>query len=200
MSLFETATYALLWLSFGVAHSVLASNWAKQLLQPLFGRSYRFSYNLISTLHIGIILVGGQLWLGAGAATFGWAAEFHLIISASRWVGIGIMLAALTQYDLGSFGGLRQLRQGKGDPVDDEPLHISGMHRYVRHPIYLGAYLFFWGGIVDEFGLQTAIWGSLYLYIGTWFEERKLVSQYGLSYIEYRRKVPSIFPLKGRAI
>jgi len=74
------------------------------------------------------------------------------------------------------------------------------MHRYVRHPIYLGAYLFLWGGVVDEFALQTAIWASAYLYIGTWFEDQKLIKQYGQAYIDYRQKVPSVFPYRGRVI
>ncbi|MEE8364390.1 MAG: isoprenylcysteine carboxylmethyltransferase family protein [Gammaproteobacteria bacterium] len=196
----EYGFYALLWLSFAVVHSVLASTWAKQLLNPLFGRSYRLSYNLFSALHIGLILVGGRMWLGANAVNLDLGSEFEFFITTSRWVGVGIILAALTQYDLGYFGGLKQLRRDQDSAADDEPLHITGMHRYVRHPLYLGAYFFLWGGITDEFGLQTTLWGCLYLFVGTWFEERKLVTLYGRSYIEYQQKVPAILPLRGRAI
>jgi protein-S-isoprenylcysteine O-methyltransferase Ste14 len=200
MTYTEYGIYAGLWLSFGVAHSLLASASAKRLLHPLFGRAYRLSYNLFSALHIGLILICGQLFLAENSASFDLSAWMDTLITSSRWLGIVIILAALTQYDLGLFGGLRQLRQSS-IPVDgDEPLHLSGMHRYIRHPIYLGAYLYLWGGGVDEFGLQTAFWGSVYLYIGSWFEERKLIARYGQSYIKYREKVPAIFPFRGRAI
>ena len=200
MSYFETGIYALLWLGFGVVHSVLASTSAKRILNPLFGRSYRLSYNLFSALHIGLILIVGRDWLAANATSLNLGSQLEIIISASRWAGVGIILAALTQYDLGRFGGLTQLRLPGDSSADEESLHITGLHRYVRHPLYLGAYLFLWGGVVDEFGLQTALWGSLYLFIGTWFEERKLISLYGRSYIEYRHKVPAILPIRGRAI
>ena len=200
MSYFDTGIYALLWLIFGVVHSALASTSAKRILHPLFGRSYRLSYNLFSALHIGLILVAGQLWLGSNSTNFILAGNLDTLILASRWVGVGIILAALTQYDLGRFGGLTQLRQDRHSSDDEEPLHLTGMHRYVRHPLYLGGYLYLWGGAVDEFGLQTAIWGSLYLFIGTWFEERKLISLYGRHYVEYRQKVPAILPIRGRAI
>lgn len=200
MSYFETSMYALLWLSFGIVHSVLASTPAKCFLNPLLGRGYRLGYNLFSALHIGLILFAGREWLGAASVNLNLATQLDTMILACRWLGVGIILAALTQYDLGRFGGLTQLRQGSDSSSDAESLHLTGMHRYVRHPLYLGAYLYLWGGAVDEFGLQTAMWGSLYLFIGTWFEERKLISLYGSRYVEYRKKVPAILPLRGRAI
>ena len=181
-------------------HSILASSSAKRLLHPLFGRSYRLCYNLFSTMYIGLVLLAGHEWLGASSESLKFGNEIDFIITASRWVGIGIVLAALTQYDLGRFGGLTQIRQGWEPTSDEEPLHVTGMHRYVRHPLYLGVYLFLWGGAVDEFGLQTALWGSLYLFVGTWFEERRLIECYGRIYIEYRENVPAIFPIRGRAI
>jgi protein-S-isoprenylcysteine O-methyltransferase Ste14 len=111
-----------------------------------------------------------------------------------------ILLLSLTQYDLGRFSGVTQLFGDNDSGSEEEPLHITGMHCYVRHPLYLGAYMYLLGGAVGEFGLQTAFWGCLYLCIGTWFEERSLVNQYGHAYIEYKQKVPAIIPFKGRAI
>jgi protein-S-isoprenylcysteine O-methyltransferase Ste14 len=73
------------------------------------------------------------------------------------------------------------------------------MHGYVRHPLYLGAYLYLLGGATSEFGMLTAFWGCFYLLVGTWFEERGLVAQYGRAYEEYKQKVPAIIPFKGRA-
>ena len=200
MTSLEILIYALLWLSFGFIHSLLARASIKRLLQPLFGRAYRISYNLFSTLHIGLIIIGGQIILGENSVKFEIADSLALLAIASQLLGIVVILFSLTQYDTGLFSGLRQLSAGDDLSDDEEPLHITGMHRYVRHPIYLGAYLYFLGGAVSEFGMQTAIWACLYLLIGTWFEERSLVTQYGNAYTEYKQKVPAIFPFKGRAI
>lgn len=41
MTQFEIFIYALLWLGFGLLHSLLARNWVKRMLQPFLGRKYR---------------------------------------------------------------------------------------------------------------------------------------------------------------
>jgi methanethiol S-methyltransferase len=197
---FEIFIYALLWLSFGFIHSLLARESTKRLLQPLFGRSYRFSYNLFSALHIGLVIIGGQLVLGQNSVKFEFGNEFTFLAAACQVAGGIVLVLSLTQYDLGRFSGVTQLFRDNDSGSDAEPLHITGMHRYVRHPLYLGAYLYLLGGAVSGFGLQTALWGCLYLWVGTWFEERSLVNQYGRAYIEYKVKVPAIIPFKGRAI
>ena len=138
MTSLEILIYALLWLSFGFIHSLLARASIKRLLQPLFGRAYRISYNLFSTLHIGLIIIGGQIILGENSVKFEIADSLALLAIASQLLGIVVILFSLTQYDTGLFSGLRQLSAGDDLSDDEEPLHITGMHRYVRHPIYLG--------------------------------------------------------------
>ena len=91
MSLFESSIYALLWLSFGIVHSVLASTSAKRILHPLFGRYYRLSYNLLSALHIGFILIVGREWLGDNSDNLNLASQLDTIIAACRWLGVGII-------------------------------------------------------------------------------------------------------------
>ncbi len=115
-------------------------------------------------------------------------------------LGVGVLVLALREYDLGLFSGLKQIRAGKqGAPEDeDEPLVTDGLHRFVRHPLYLGAYMIIWGGAVSDFGLATAVWGSLYLFIGTRHEERSLSALYGEAYADYKRRVPAIIPWKGK--
>ncbi len=200
MTNLEIFIYALLWISFGLVHSLLARASAKRILQPLFGHAYRLSYNLFSALHIGLVIIGGQLVLGGNSVGFGFGNELAILATAAQWTGIVVIAFSLTQYDLGRFSGVTQLFRADNLTAEEEPLHVTGMHRYVRHPLYLGAYLYLLGGAVNEFDMQTGLWGCLYLLIGTWFEERSLVTQYGRAYIEYKEKVPAIFPFKGRAL
>ena len=106
-----------------------------------------------------------------------------------------VLLAALAKYDLGRFSGITQLFTGERvSAVSNEPLQISGLNKRVRHPLYTGAFLLLWGGAINSFELWTAIWGSVYLVIGTVFEERKLVSIYGDDYRRYQQQVPRYFP------
>jgi len=200
MTHLEIFIYGLLWISFGFVHSLLARASAKRILQPLFGYAYRISYNLFSALHIGFVILGGELVLGGNSVVFEIGNELALIATTAQWTGIVVIIFSLTQYDLGRFSGITQVIRGSDMTADAEPLHTTGMHGYVRHPLYLGAYLYLMGGATSEFGMQTALWGCLYLLVGTWFEERGLVAQYGRAYEEYKQNVPAIIPYKGRAI
>ena len=74
-----------------------------------------------------------------------------------------------------------------------------GIHRYVRHPLYSAMFLMFWGRAFDEAALMTALWATLYLVIGTRFEERKLLQIYGEDYARYSAAVPRFLPLRGKA-
>jgi len=191
---------ALAWLSFGGVHSLLAGDWSKRHLRPILDASYRLSYNAFATVHLMLIW-----WLGhmmfKDETPFGFPVEFQRLLLAVYVCGWLIMLVGMRGYDLGRLAGIRQILdslRGVQD-TDDEPLRLDGLHRYVRHPLYTAGFLILWGRVTGEFDLATALWGSLYLLIGTWFEERRLVRLYGAEYAEYRRRVPAFFPWKGRA-
>ena len=191
----ETLIYGLLWLSFGAVHSWLANQGVKQSLQRFAGSGYRLLYNIISVAHLGIVLaLGRSLFGGSGALPLpSWlqTTQFGMTI-----MGVMIVIIALLQYDLGRFSGISQIRHkiSASEAENPEPLLVTGIHEHLRHPLYLGVYFVLWGQIVDMYSLQTAIWGSVYLGIGTYFEERRLVTLYGDAYRDYQARVPSLVP------
>ncbi|NQV98132.1 MAG: isoprenylcysteine carboxylmethyltransferase family protein [Rhodospirillales bacterium] len=193
--------YGLAWLSFGAGHSFLASQKAKSLLEPKLGAYYRITYNGFASLHIFAVWVLGR-WLFDGVDAFAVSETVGFWMSGASLLGVLILICALMEYDLGLLAGTAQIRnfkKGVPEPAQ-EPLHTGGLHRYVRHPIYLGAYLILLGSAQDDRAIATAIWGSAYLFIGTGFEERHLITLYGDAYRSYRAKVPSILPWRGKAL
>lgn len=192
--------YAAAWLLFGLIHSILAADGMKARLRPWLGQRYRLAYNLFATVHI-LAVLGVGWWLLGDAPAFALPVWVQIGLHALALSGIAIMIAASFGYDGGRFLGLTQWRaeQQHQTVADDEPLRTGGLHRWVRHPIYTGAYLFLWGRALDPLGLATAAWASLYLFLGTLSEERKLIDRYGDAYVRYRAQVPMIFPWKGRA-
>jgi protein-S-isoprenylcysteine O-methyltransferase Ste14 len=67
----------------------------------------------------------------------------------------------------------------------------------VRHPLYLGTFLFIWGWFMVYPAVSFLICNSIitiYTLIALRFEERKLIREYGNDYIQYRKKVPSLIP------
>ena len=196
--------YALAWLSFGAGHSALSGAAAKRRLGPVLGPYYRLGFNLVSVLHIALVWTLGRAMMGdappyaAGPWAAPWATGALTVVTLAGWV---LLVAALREYDLGRFSGLKQIRDHRRGvhEAEDESLVTAGLHRFVRHPLYLGAHLILWGGAGDDFGLATAVWGSVYLFVGARYEERKLLQLYGADYRDYRRRVPALIPWKGRA-
>ncbi len=82
---------------------------------------------------------------------------------------------------------------GKPAPAD-ESFATRGILRWVRHPWYTGSFLLLWGHDLDAAGLAASLVLTAYLFVGTWLEERKLVSQFGDTYREYQRRVPMFVP------
>jgi len=198
-SLAAHAIYGAAWLSFAFGHSLLAGGSVKRRLQSWLGAGYRLAYNVLAGLHLTLLVV-------LGAVLFGTELDFDRpwLLVGCQWLlvvaGITVMSAGMVTYDLGRFIGISQWRTARagGALAEDEPLRLEGPHRWVRHPVYAGAHLFMWGGAINELGLTTAVWVSLYLLVGMMLEERRLIALYGEAYRVYRAAVPALIPWKGR--
>ena len=71
----------------------------------------------------------------------------------------------------------------------------SSPYAYVRHPIYLGAWLIALGlGLLFGFPLIASVFLLLWLNLVIHFEEKELLEVYGREYKEYRRRVPRFIP------
>jgi protein-S-isoprenylcysteine O-methyltransferase Ste14 len=73
----------------------------------------------------------------------------------------------------------------------------TGVFKVVRHPIYLGAILFYLGAIITTLSISSAIFWmvivAFYIYIAR-YEEQILVQQFGDDYLNYKKKVGMLFP------
>ena len=193
--------YALAWLSFGVMHSWLAGARTKDRMRALLGPYYRLIYNIIAALHLAAIGAFGARTFDGGreVAPFN---EWRGILTLLAVVGWAALIMVLRTYDLGRLLGTAQVRAHKAGMSfeDDEPLITSGFHIYVRHPLYAAGFLILWGAAWTDLALATALWGSLYLVIGSRFEERRLRRLYGDTYRDYCRRVPAFIPWRGKAL
>ena len=187
--------YVVAWFLFALTHSLLARAAVQICLEKVLGRWYRFCYNLLAFVSIGIVMFAGRYWLDSSRFDLfdnHFAFVFSIIIQV---LGAIVLLVAFMQYDIGRFTGVTQVMTGERLSTGaNEPLNRQGLNRWVRHPLYTGAFLILWGGAISVFDIWTAILGSLYLVIGTCFEERKLLRIYGEEYLLYQKDVPKYFP------
>ena len=119
------------------------------------------------------------------------------VLHGMGWI---VMFWALREYDLGKLAGFKQIREHFQGIMahDEEPLHFNGFHRWMRHPLYMAGMMILWGRVTSGFDLATAICASVYLWIGSIYEERHLIRLYGDHYATYKSRVPAFFPWKGQ--
>lgn len=101
-------------------------------------------------------------------------------------------------YDLQTFLGIRQWRDYRSGFASRQPAFTkTGILRYVRHPWYSGGIALLWSlpGLTDV-TLATRLMLSMYLFIGTFLEERKLRQSLGAPYHIYCLETPMLFPWK----
>jgi protein-S-isoprenylcysteine O-methyltransferase Ste14 len=80
----------------------------------------------------------------------------------------------------------------------DKPAVIdTGVFRIVRHPIYLGAILFYLGASLITMSIASALFIlviiGFYTFIGR-YEERILTEEFGQDYLEYKKKTGMLIP------
>jgi len=91
--------------------------------------------------------------------------------------------------------------RGLGTPAPIAPtkfLVVSGLHRYVRNPMYIGVALMILGQAMLFRSLRTAVYAAAMLLVAhlfvVFYEEPTLLRQFGESYENYRRCVPRWIP------
>lgn len=186
-------------LVYGLAHSLLASRASKDRAQRLFGisarRYYRLGYNLVAiitflpVLALEAVLPGGRIY----AIPLPWLLITLAIQGlASVFLGLGIL-----QTEALSFLGLRQpfLSGDELNNAENGPLVTGGLYRWVRHPLYSAGLVFIWlTPIMTWTGLGLIFGLTVYILAGAYFEERKLLTQYGAEYAAYRARTPMFIP------
>jgi protein-S-isoprenylcysteine O-methyltransferase Ste14 len=96
------------------------------------------------------------------------------------------------------FLGIRQISQERSGNAMTESgeFDSSGVLGVVRHPWYLAVFILLWASDLSLAEIIINLVLSVYLVIGTFLEERKLVLEFGDKYKVYQRQVSMFIPLK----
>jgi protein-S-isoprenylcysteine O-methyltransferase Ste14 len=119
------------------------------------------------------------------------------------WVSQAAFLFSIVGFiwgirSLGSFDpyGLGSIRRAlKGKTTRPSPFIIKGPYKYVRHPLYSFFILMIWSHpylTLDRL-LFNFCW-TLWIIVGSYWEEKDLVSVFGEAYLDYRKRVPMLIP------
>jgi protein-S-isoprenylcysteine O-methyltransferase Ste14 len=183
----------LAWILYCVLHSLLASIRFKNAIQHKTGRWFRY-YRLYYTLFAFLSLAAVIFFQLSIQTVRVYTTTLATLVAGGlvALAGLSIMLVCIKKYFL-SLSGLKSLYQ-------EEPsaeLMIAGIHRYMRHPLYTGTFLFIWGLWITFPSLGLLIADAvitLYTLYAIRLEEHKLVAEFGEKYRDYQTKVPKLIP------
>ncbi|MEJ0057309.1 MAG: isoprenylcysteine carboxylmethyltransferase family protein [Bacteroidota bacterium] len=171
------------WIFYFVLHSVFAAESVKKRIAFKF---YRLCYTLFSAIGLmGLLTLNGSI-----SGSFFFQNDGVVRYLSLMFTTFGVMTIQLSfrHYNLKSFVGLAD---------EKNELKIDGVLKYIRHPIYAGIMLVTIGFFLFIPNLPTLISCLcifIYLPIGIYFEERKLVETFGQDYLNYKEAVPAIIP------
>ncbi len=194
--------YAVLgWVLWCTLHSALISttvtDFAKKKLGDSF-RFYRLFYNVVSL--VTLIPIAYYSHMLREAPIFRWEGPLGLVQVFLLAVSVCLFVAGGKHYSWARFLGIYQVKAGSS-LADSSTFVLSGIHRIIRHPWYLGGILIVWAQDLSTSTILINMVINVYFIVGSFLEERKLVLEFGEKYREYQRTVSMLFPwrwLKAR--
>lgn len=185
---------------YALAHSLLASLWlknrARQLLGPGVEHWYRLAYNLFAI--ITLLPLFPMIALLPDKTLYIVPAPWRWVMAGGQLLAVVGLAGALLQTGLLRFVGLAQLFAER--PTEGGVLCVHGFYGWVRHPLYFFSLLFLWLTPFMTVNLLTAYTlFTIYFYVGSIYEEKRLLSKFGPAYYQYTQQVPRLIPWPGRS-
>ncbi len=188
---------------FGLIHSIMAADFVKHRLVNKIGSQiawYRLFFNIVSVItFVAAWYLSPKPYILIYELQYPW----DIVMVGVQIIAVIGAVYAFRFFDGLEFLGFRQvLRKERGNYDQSEldehyTLEINGPYKYMRHPIYFFSIMYLVARpVLYLFDLIFVICLIIYFFIGAFFEEKKLVARFGVKYIDYKKNVPAIFPIK----
>lgn len=197
----DVAVIITLFSLFAVSHTILASSKIKTRLKEKLGDRiafYRMFYNGVSLISFIIFYT---LSPKPDIIIYDLQFPYDIIVFVLQVSALAGFFIAGSQTNFKEFLGITQILRytrneyNVNDLDEKQTLTTEGLYKYSRHPVYLFAILFLaLRPSMDLFYLVFLVCMIVYFYAGSVYEERKLISNFGDKYLEYKKNVPRIFP------
>jgi protein-S-isoprenylcysteine O-methyltransferase Ste14 len=182
-------------LLFFIQHSGMIRKWFRNRLGRFIPEEYTGAIYAIASGIVLLLVI--LLWqtstqtviTPSGLLRWSLRAVFFLCLLGFYW---GVK--ALRFFDpLGLRPIINRLRGRNPKPV---PITATGPYRWIRHPLYLFMILMIWScpDLTMDRLLFNLLW-TIWIVIGSYFEEIDLLVEFGDAYREYQKRVPMLIPL-----
>jgi protein-S-isoprenylcysteine O-methyltransferase Ste14 len=200
---FDVAFLVLLFAFYGFVHSILASEKVKIFFKQNFGKAiafYRIGFNVFSVIGLYLIWEFGPY---PSLQIYTLSQPYDYLVLIPQFISLLGMVWCFKYVNFREFAGLNQIdrflknQYSENDLDENYTLRIEGPYRYSRHPIYFFSVMFLlFRAEMNLFYLTMFISFTAYFYIGSVYEEKKMVRLFGDEYRNYQLKVPRIIPLR----
>jgi methanethiol S-methyltransferase len=114
-------------------------------------------------------------------------------ISVLAIIGFSWGVQALGSFD--TFGLVPIKVHLRGKQLQPPNFVLRGPYLWVRHPLYFFMILLIWSApdVSSDRLLFNILW-TLWIIVGSFFEERDLISEFGDKYRQYQKTTPMLFP------
>jgi len=200
---FDVIVIFILFALYGFVHSVAASEKVKILFKKVFGKLIAF-YRLV--FNIFAVVVFYLIWDLAphpSLQIYKLPPPYDYLVLIPQFISLAGIIWCFKYICFKEFIGLNQIdsylknEYSENDLDANYTLRIEGPYKYSRHPIYFfSIIILMFRAEMILFYLTMFISFTAYFYIGSYYEEKKMVRLFGDDYRDYQKKVPRIFPFK----
>lgn len=192
-----------LWFIFGVQHSILARPFFKKILQNIFGEIfeqhfYRFCY-FLSQCVIFYLIYDVISNIENKFIIFEINDDYKFIYYWLSILSKIFLIISVLQFDISHFIGIKQIINFFVKKKGSEKIVMNKtyLYKFLRHPMYLGIILcyIFSTTIITEIFITNLICILAYIEIGSYYEEKVLIKEFGNEYIEYKKNTYKYLPL-----
>jgi len=185
-----------LWILWCFLHSFFASTEITRWFKNHLGEKsafYGIFYNLFSLLTVL------PLFYWQRAINGPIVIQLSPFLLTFKYITLILSLIVITwsffSFDIKEFLGIKQIIS-RGQKNQKPVISKHGFYRIVRHPMYLGGFVFFMaltaGAPLGQFLGYLIL--AIYMVIGTIREDRRLANELGEAYRQYQREVPMLIP------
>ncbi len=181
---------------FGIQHSIMARSPFKKWLSTILPQPVeRSTYVLVSGLLLAFLVwqwepMGGTIWnITQGSILF----YTMYILSFTGWAILFISTFLINHFDM--FGLRQTYFELIKKPYKPLQFKITAFYKIIRHPLYFGGIVGLWA--TPDMSLTHLIFAMLltaYFIIGSVFEEKDLIRDFGDQYLNYKKSTGKFIP------
>lgn len=181
---------------FGIPHSIMARKPFKKFITQYLPKPIeRSTYVLVAGILLTILVwywepMGGVIWEVTSGTTLYYCLYGLFFLG---WIILFVSTFLINHFDL--FGLRQTFLELQNKPYTNLNFKVYSFYKYVRHPLYLGGIIGVWATPhMTVTHVVFAILITSYFVIGTLFEEKDLIKEFGETYKKYQKKTPMLIP------